>query len=309
MRMPKVGVKIYAHNLERLFCAIIADGYKIDVIHAHSFYFAGVASTRIGKKYHIPVVVTEHSSGIISKSLIPKKVELLKETVENCDEFICVGNGLKKAVIEYTQTGRQISIIPNMVDKHFTYNEGKGSDAFSFVSVGNLIQRKRFDLTIRSFTAAFKGEDQIKLTIIGDGVLKEELRSLVKELGVEKQVFFTGRLDRNGVAHELQKSDAFVLASDYETFGVVYIEAMACGIPVIGTRNGGADDIIDQSNGILVDTDNIRQLTEAMAYLYSHIKKYDAKYLVQRCNEQYGKQSVCSKIIGVYENINRKRDK
>ena len=54
---------------------------------------------------------------------------------------------------------------------------------------------------------------------------------------------------------ELQKSNAFVLASDYETFGVVYIEAMACGNPVIGTRNGGADDIINDACGFLVDTE------------------------------------------------------
>lgn len=307
MRMPKIGASVYAHNLERLFCSIIKDGHKIDVIHAHSFYLAGAAATRIGKKYDIPAVVTEHSSAIISKSLAPQKVELLKETVENCDEFICVGNGLRKAVIEYTQTSRQISVIPNMVDKRFTYKEVKRSDTFYFVSVGNLIQSKRFDLTIRAFAATFKGENQIRLTIVGDGLLKEELKSLAKELGVEKQVFFTGRLDRNSVVHELQKSNVFVLASDYETFGVVYIESLACGIPVIGTRNGGADDIIDDDNGILVDTDNMQQLADAMSYLHRNIAKYDTKYLAKRCEEQYGKDAVCSMIIREYKKIVEER--
>lgn len=95
MRSPKLGAIVCTYNLEKIFRLIIKDGHKIDVIHAHSFYFAGVAATRLGKKYGIPVVVTEHSSAIISKKLGNQKIVLLKETVENSERFICVGNGLK----------------------------------------------------------------------------------------------------------------------------------------------------------------------------------------------------------------------
>lgn len=309
MRMPKIGARVYTRNLEKLICSIVNDGHKIDVIHAHSFYFAGVAATRLGKKHYIPVIVTEHSSTIISRSLISKRIELLKETVLNCDEFICVGNGLKKAVIEYTQTNKMISVIPNMVDERFTYKEEKRADTFHFVSVGNLIQSKRFDLTIRAFASAFKGEKRIMLTIIGDGVLKEELESLAKELGVAEQVFFMGRLERKGVVREMQKSDVFVLASDYETFGVVYIEALACGVPVIGTRNGGADDIVDGTNGVLIDTNNEQQLADAMDYLHKNITRYDEKEIAEKCKEKYGKNAICSKIIDKYRIIMMSRMK
>lgn len=303
MRTPKLGAKVCAHNLEKIFRLIIKDGHKIDVIHAHSFYCAGVVATRLGQKYGIPVVVTEHSSAIISKKIDGQKTDLLKETVENSERFICVGNGLKNAVIEYTGTNNNITVIPNMVDKIFSYSEGKGSNTFSFVSIGNLIQRKRFDLTIRAFAKNFKGNHGVKLTIIGDGPLKEELNSLAREQGVEKQVFFTGRLDRNSVACELQKSNVFVLASDYETFGVVYIEAMACGVPVIGTRNGGADDIINESCGILVDTDDVDQLAGAMKLLFSTYQNYNKKHIADQCNSQYGETAISKQLQVVYSDI------
>lgn len=302
MRTPKLCAKVCAHNLEKIFRLIIKDGHKINVIHAHSFYCAGVAATRLGQKYGIPVVVTEHSSAIISKKIDGQKTDLLKETVENSERFICVGNRLKNAVIEYTGTNN-ITVIPNMVDKIFSYSEVKSSNSFYFVSIGNLIQSKRFDLTIRAFAKSFKGNHDVKLTIIGDGPLKEDLKSLARTHGVEKQILFTGRLDRNSVACELQKSNVFVLASDYETFGVVYIEAMACGVPVIGTRNGGAEDIINEGCGILVDTDDVDQLANAMKLLFSKYKDYNKKHIADQCNSKYGEMAISKQLQVVYSDI------
>ncbi|MBE6550987.1 MAG: glycosyltransferase family 4 protein [Ruminococcaceae bacterium] len=301
LRFPRLGVSVYTRNLNRLFHSIISDGNKIDVIHAHSFFPAGVAATRIGKRYGIPVVVTEHSSDVISKKLTAPKMELLVETVENCNEFICVGNGLKNAVIEYTKTQKNLSVIPNMVDMRFTYKETKELGSFNFISIGNLIQRKRFDLTLQAFSLAFKGRSDVVLTIVGDGPLKDELKCLAKELNIENQVIFTGGLDRVSVAAELQKSRVFVLASDSETFGVVYIEALACGVPVIGTRNGGAEDIIDHNKGILVDTNSKQQLAEAMLNIYNNIELYNRKKLAEECQEQYGGGNISSRIIEVYK--------
>lgn len=303
MRVPKLGAKVFARNLEKLFRLILQDGHKIDLIHAHSFFCAGVAATRLGQKYGIPVVVTEHSSAIISKKLDRQKTELLKETVENSERFICVGNGLKNAVLEYTKTDKDITVIPNMVNNMFNYIEKNGPETFFFVSIGNLIQNKRFDLTIRAFAKSFRGNNDVMLTIIGDGPLMEQLKSLSKEQGVEKQIVFLGKIDRLSVARELQKSNAFVLASDYETFGVVYIEAMACGRPVIGTRNGGANDIISDDCGILVDTNDVEQLADAMKRLFSTYKNYDNKYIADQCESQYGEKVISARLNAIYSEI------
>lgn len=302
-RTKSGGVRRYKKNLKKIFKKIVDDDIKIDIIHAHSFFPAGYVATKLAKEYGIPVVVTEHSSGIISHSIEKEKIRLLKETVELSDKFICVGEGLKKAVISYTATVKDLQVIPNMVSPIFCPLDAKNTNEFSFVSIGNLIYRKRFDLTIRSFAKAFLKNKQVNLKIIGDGELKDELMRLANELGLENRVHFLGKLDRNAVANELRKSDVFVLSSDHETFGVVYIEALASGVPVIGTRNGGAEDIITKENGILVDTNNEEQLSKAMNEIYKNKVFYSKNLLSDLCNAEYGQESVCCRIIDVYNDV------
>lgn len=303
LRFPKWGVRAYASNLKKIFKRIIKDGIKIDVIHAHSFYPAGVVATRLAKQYDIPIVVTEHASGVVSNQLNKSKKQYLQETVENADSFICVGERLKTCVEQITGTDKKILVIPNMVNKHFSWKESVKSDEFRFISIGNLIKRKRFDLTLSAFADAFGGKTAVKLTVVGDGVLREELHKKAKNLGIENQVFFTGRLNRNDVVKELQKSHVFVLPSDYETFGVVYIEAMACGLPIIATKNGGGEDIVKKEFGELVDTNSVEQLKEAMWFIYTNYEKYNHKEIAEYCQSEYGDTSIAHKLITVYQEL------
>lgn len=304
-KFPNLFTNLFYLNLEKVFRRIQRDGKKIDIIHAHSFYPAGCAAVELGKKYNIPVIITEHSSGIVSKTISTTQVSLLKKCIEGCSKFICVGNALKQSIIEYTGTQKDIYVIPNMVDKRFVPNDGAsiGCDFF-YVTIGNLIHRKRFDLTIKAFAMCFKGQEHIKLKIIGDGELAESLKSMVDDLGISSQVLFMGRLSRTDVVIELQKSDVFVLPSDFETFGVVYIEAMACGLPVIGTKNGGADDIITSSDGYLVNVDSVDELKEAMLKCCQIYQSFDKKQIADNCKKRFGEEKVISDIKAVYDNVN-----
>lgn len=178
---PNLFVKCFYHNLEKIYGEIVKDGKSVDVLHAHSYYPAGYAAIKLGKKFNIPVVITEHSSSILSNKITTSQGKLLQECVENATSFICVSNALRKAILEYTGTTREILVIPNMVDNRFVPNNAAAqSELFCYVSIGNLIHSKRFDLTIQSFAMCFKGQEQVKLKIIGDGELSTELESLAK---------------------------------------------------------------------------------------------------------------------------------
>ncbi len=300
-RMPALCCEVFYRNLKKIYKAIVKDGVTVDVIHAHSFYPAGCGAARLGKELGIPVVVTEHASTVISGNLSKEKLHLLQSCVQDAAGFICVSNALKAAVVGLTNTEKTITVIPNMVDKRFAASVQEDHPGFTFVSVGNLVQSKRFDLTLRAFAECFRGNAQVRLKIIGDGVKRQPLEQLSRELGVESQVIFTGRIPRDQVPVELQKAQVFVLPSDFETFGVVYIEAMACGLPVIGTKNGGADDIITPENGFLVDTDNVQQLREAMLSVYSQYANFDKAKIAAQCRARFGEETVTQQIIGIYQ--------
>ena len=98
-RLPRLGVRIYYSNLKKIMKHLNKDGKRIDVIHAHSYFPAGVAAVRLGKKLHIPVVITEHSGSIISGKLSKTQQTLLAECVEKADSFICVSEALGRQVI------------------------------------------------------------------------------------------------------------------------------------------------------------------------------------------------------------------
>ena len=99
---------------------------------------------------------------------------------------------------------------------------------------------------------------------MGDGSQLDNLKQLTKDLKIQEYVTFTGKYERKQFAEELHKSDCFVLVSRDETFGIVYVEAMACGVPAIASMCGGPSDIIDDSNGLLVPMGDSHALSKAM---------------------------------------------
>ena len=294
------GSQRYYKNLKKIYHKIISDGHKIDVIHAHSYLPAGIAAVRLGKEKHIPVIVTEHASAVLEKQLSEERISLLKEVVAEAKSFICVSRALKNSVQQLTDGIGEPLIIPNAVDRRFKYMKENHLEEFTFISIGNLVRSKRFDLTIEAFALAFRGKNNVKLRILGDGVLRKELEELAVKCGIENQVTFTGRVPRESVVKELQAAKVFVLPSDYETFGVVYIEAMACGLPVIGTKNGGAEDIILEEKGYLIEKNNIEQLTQAMQDLYQEYERIDKTQIAMQCEQRFGEENISEQLLKLY---------
>ena len=120
------------------------------------------------------------------------------------------------------------------------------------------------DLTIEAFIDAFKGSDKVFLTIFGEGPERQKLEELVRINKMEKQIKLMGMQSRKVIADYLKECDCFVLASQTETFGVVYIEAMASGLPVIATKCGGPESFVNEENGVLIPVDNKDALVTAM---------------------------------------------
>lgn len=274
-----------------------------DVIHAH-FGGIGFIVSEVFKEWKIPIVITEHSSSVITKNLTNYEIACLNSCIKKSNAFLCVSNVLKKSILEITGTNKDIMVVPNMVSSLFKY-KGKNAhtNSFIFLSVGNLVESKRFALTIEAFTKVFRGNENIKLNIVGDGPLYGNLQKYIEKLKMNSQILLLGQLSRQEVAEKMQECDVFVLASEYETFGVVYIEALACGKPVIGTHNGGADDIINSTNGIIVDVNNVEQLAGAMKEMYKFSTRFDNQKISLDCSAQYGEKVLVDKLLNIYRQI------
>ena len=295
--------KVFDKRMEKLYKEITKREGKIDIIHTQSSLWGGISASYVAKKYNIPLVITEHSSverGVYVKKSYYKRII---ESYKSSNKVIAVGNGLKKE-IEKLSGRNDIEVIGNLVDLSlFDIRDIKReSNEFIFFSVAFLEGEKGFDTLIKAFAEKYKNKNA-KLVVGGDGSQMEWLKGIAKSENVEDQVVFTGALSREEVANWMNKCNAFVLPSRYETFGVVYLEALASGKPVIGTFNGGAEDIVTKEVGILVEIDNVKALGEAMEYIEQNHKKYEPRALRKYCTEKFSANVIINKIINVYKEI------
>ena len=148
---------------------------------------------------------------------------------------------------------------------------------------------------IKAFTKAFRDE-KVTLRIGGGGSLKTSLEALIKELSMENQIKLLGALSREEVSKEMRACDAFALPSEHETFGVVYIEALACGKPVIGADNGGAEDIIKENNGIIVKKKDAEDLTKALIRIKENYEMYDKYKISEETIFSYSEKVLVEKL-------------
>jgi phosphatidyl-myo-inositol dimannoside synthase len=143
------------------------------------------------------------------------------------------------------------------------------------VTVGGLVARKGHDMVLRALSRLIQKFPDITYLIVGDGPYRSELVSLVNELGLQQNVVFAGKMDDELLPEIYALSDVFVMPSrqnldacDVEGFGLVYLEASACGKPVVAGRSGGTPDaVVDEETGFLVDPNNPLELANALERL------------------------------------------
>jgi glycosyltransferase involved in cell wall biosynthesis len=251
----ETGAKLWAALSQRLAMTYVARYGIPDVIHAHAALWAGRVAIRTARRLSRPCVVTEHSSQIMRGDLQPTERGEAARVYSDADAVLAVSSRLIAAVRMMAPV-RTSRAVPNAVDFDFfdLPPAPRPVTPFTFISVSNLVAGKRLDALIRAFARASLVHHAIRLVIVGAGVDAGALQRLACEAGVAARVEFTGSLPPQGVRERMWKANALVMPSAFETFGVVLFEALATGIPVVATRCGGPEDIVDESVGLLVRT-------------------------------------------------------
>jgi len=287
------------------FRKLLKEGFKPDVIHAH-VYSAGVPAVLIGKRYGLPVVITEHSSGFPRRLIRGFGKLKAKFAFERADLVCPVSEDLRRHIEEYGIRAR-FRVVPNVVDTSlFAPADSvptRENNRKRLLLVAALIPIKGVSCLLEALARLREKRDDFALDIVGDGPNRTEYEELTYKLGLRDVVRFQGLKTKQEVARFMQRCDFFVLPSLFETFGVTLIEAMACGKPVIASDIGGPKEIVTEKVGKLVPPGDSETLAEAVDYMLDHYREYDPEKIVQYVRQRYSYQAVGKECDRVYRSV------
>lgn len=290
----------------RLTQLYVRDFGPPDVLHAQSALWGGVSAMKLASRFGVPYVVTEHSTAYARGMIKRWQEPLVRETFRRAGAVLAVSRGLSNLLAKYV-SGAKVQVVPNMVDTDFFVlpPRPRDAEAFTFLTVALLQPKKGIDVLVQAFARAFGHRPDVCLEIGGDGPQRDELESLAANLGVSGAVRFLGVLSPADVREAMWRANVFVLSSYVETFGVVLIEAMATGLPVIATRCGGPEHLIRDSLGCLVDPGSADQLARALASVYERYPKLRGrdKETRQHIVSNYSNNAVANTLLEVFRAV------
>lgn len=273
-----------------------------DIIHIHfPLISLNVKMWNLIKGLGRPVVITEHWTKVQEKEITKSNHMLLEEIVNVSAAVICVSEQLKNSVVDLTKTQKKVYVIPNMVNSTIKYKpKEKVQDTFEFITVGRLVPHKCFNIVIDAFAKAFKDNEFVKLTIIGDGDQFENLKHQINDLKLNNSVKMTGYISREDIGQYYNQCDAFVSASTLETFGVPFIEAMMCGKPVICTKGSPIETYVNSSNGLKFDANDSNNLASAMIEIYRNRNSYIDREISDNAVQKFSANAIAQKLESVF---------
>ena len=305
--LPGLHRKITKAITVRVIKKYIAEIGRPDVIHAHFIFYGGVIASSIRGKLGLPLVITAHASEHFLEKKSRSRSDETGRILAGAQQAISVSQFLADRLGELTGFAR-IKIVPNLVDTSFftIKMDEKDQTSFTFTAIGNLVPLKRFDNLITAFSSLAK-ENEIHLNIIGAGPQEKDLRKLVNKLSVEKKISFIGQLNRRQLRDYFWKTDTLVSTSDIETFGVSLIEAMACGVPVLATRSGGPEEIINETNGFLIESPDVDHIAKGLRTMLQDRQRFDPETIRAGCVEKYGYKTIAEQLTAVYKEVLQRR--
>lgn len=270
-----------------------------DILHAHQAQWAGAAACLASRWFGMPYLVTEHSHYLLTGELPRSFRPLVATAYAHAVRVIAVSQILAEAISPFGVD--TIQVIPNGVDERFFTlpTATPRHDYFQFISIGRLVTEKRFDILLHSFAQLIRRVPQARLLIIGDGPEYAKLLALRDELSLS--VTFTGSQNAVEIRDALQTSDALISCSEVETFGIVLLEAMACGLPVIATRSGGPEDIVTEQVGLLVPPRDVTALADAMQRVCR--TRYSREAIRQYVVERFAYPQVATRLLRLYDEV------
>lgn len=281
--------------------------FQPDIIHAQHIWII----SDVAMEYNIPVVVTSHGSDTMGYNWWPKFHDVMHKVVKNCNKIIAISNHSKELIGNIFEEGKEkIVTISNGYDKKYFYKDNYDKEEIlrelninkKFNKIvcfaGRLAQNKGVDLLLKA--AKFYERDDVLTLIVGQGEEYKNLNEMKEQLEL-KNIIFLGNQNHDILRKIYNISDVCVVPSRKEAFGLVALEAIACGTPVIATKEGGMTDFVNKDVGILIEKENIQELEEAILKILNGNVKFDSEYLSKYAKNNYGQDLFIDSLLDIYK--------
>jgi len=280
---------------------------EFDLIHAHFTWPCGYVGVRLGKMLSIPAIVTVHENRDWFNKEINSDDECIYWVWKSADAIIRVN---KTDLSQLKNFNKNVFYVPNGFEPSRFYSMKQQyarnvleipPDKKIIFNLAALTENKGQIHLIKAMVDILKYQDDVTCYIGGTGPLRTSLQNEINNLGLKHKVILLGSISTNDLVYWMNACTLFVLPSISESFGAVQIEVMACGKPVVATRNGGSEEIIiNDMLGILVEPRDQKALAEAI--LRALETEWNQEY-IREYAEQFKWDKISKEIVKIYNSI------
>jgi glycosyltransferase involved in cell wall biosynthesis len=291
-----------------------------DVVHTH-FWMSALAALEASAGLGIPVVHTFHALGTVKRrhqgardTSPPRRIELEREIARRVDRIVATCSDEVFELRRMGADGHRITVIPCGVDLGLFTPEGavepRRPDRQRIVAACRLVERKGIADVVRALRDVPDAELHVAggpdAAALDDDPEAVRLRRLAADLGVGEQLVLRGRVGRQDMAPLLRSADVVVCAPWYEPFGIVPLEAMACGVPVVATAVGGQiDSVVHGVTGLHVPPSDPPALARALRTLLDHPERRAelARAGRVRARTRFDFDRIAAATLAVYDDV------
>ena len=299
----KMQLDAYVKKAEKLFREYVAENGKPDILHAQVLVPAGYAACKLGQKYDIPVIITEHAS-YFARFFSGWSAPYAKFAAENAAKITCVGQYMVD--IFQNKFHVEAQVLPNIIDcSLYSGPKQPRQDAtVRLVSVSALRPGKNLQFGMQAL-AKLRREGKLTdfhYTVVGDGYFRQTYETAARENGLADCVSFVGQKNRKEIAQILSQSDMMLVTSNLETFCIPAIEATAAGVPVVSTRCGGPEGFLTPEASEFCEVDNPDSIADAILRMVERLPEIREED-VRAVARPFDAVGVASQAISYYEEI------
>lgn len=310
-KFRKLNYFLFGRNASKKINAYIKKHGQPNLIHAHNVYYAGIAAFYTSKKLTIPYFITEHSTNFLQNE-VSNAVDLrvAKFIYNAAAQVICVSSTFKQDLVNFFKLNdTKVAVVHNLVAPIFfedlVRNPANPKGLIFYCNAFYCERKNTIELLI-AFSNYLMDYPEGKLILSG-GIFRDEeknyqelVNQTIEKYNLNNNVVQLGVLSRLQVKEQIQRSHVSILTSIYETFGVSLIESLAQGKPIITTNSKGPLDIVNSSNGILVNAFNNEAIAEAMKRITKNYTNYNSTEISKDCYSRFSEPHIFKQVFQLY---------